>query len=70
MGASGRTFPEGDSRALTAILEQLADNQELRNSLALQGKTHAIQRYAAERLAADILDVWRSLTAAERRSYA
>lgn len=53
----GRLFPEGDSNALTAALEELADNPELRRCLASSGKRVVNERFSVRAVAEQIVSV-------------
>ncbi len=61
IGSAGRLVPEGDAAALAAVIDELAQQAELRTSLAQQGYARAISQYSVERLAADIPPIWRRL---------
>ena len=58
---AGRIFPEGDVAALARVLGELADAPAERSALAERGYQRAVQNYTVERLAADILELWRQL---------
>lgn len=70
IGSSGSIFPEGDRAALAAVLQELVDNPDLRQSLAQQGKAQALRRYAVTTLAAQIRHVWQTLAETEEKSHA
>ena len=65
IGDSGRIFPEGNAGALASIIDVLAGNATLRQSLAERGYRRALERYSAERLAADILGVWHTIAGSQ-----
>ena len=62
IGDAGRIFPEGQADALAAIIEELASNTDQRRALAERGYQRALQQYSVERLAAEILNIWRAAT--------
>jgi L-malate glycosyltransferase len=61
IGTGGRIFSEGDPEALSHILDELIARPELRLELAEQGYRRVLECYSVERLAEDVMDVWRSL---------
>lgn len=61
IGSAGRIFPEGDSEALAAIIDDLATNPMLCRTLGKLSYERATHYYSTERIAADTLTVWRSL---------
>lgn len=63
IGDAGHIFPEGKAEALAAIIEDVANDPEQRRAMAERGYRRALERYSVERLAAEILDVWRRRTA-------
>lgn len=62
MGSAGLVFEEGDAAALTAILAQLTADPALRRAKAAEGWQRVQDHYTVERIAQQLLGVWRSLS--------
>jgi glycosyltransferase involved in cell wall biosynthesis len=67
IGEAGRLFPEGDALALATVIDDLAQDPELRRTLGECGYQRALERYSVERIAARTLAVWRELIASRCR---
>lgn len=61
IGDAGRLFAEGDTSALTLILEELARQPAQRDLLCARGYQRALECFTVEQLAAQILTIWRGL---------
>lgn len=61
IGDAGAIFPESDVDALAAILNRLAANPEMLESMRERGYRRALENYSVERLAERTLDIWREL---------
>jgi glycosyltransferase involved in cell wall biosynthesis len=61
IGDAGAVFPEGDVDALAAILNRLAANAKMLESMRERGYRRALANYSVERLAERTLDIWREL---------
>jgi glycosyltransferase involved in cell wall biosynthesis len=61
IGAAGFVFAEGDAAALAAILAQLTADPALRRTKATEGWQRVQAQYTVERIAHQLLGVWRSL---------
>jgi len=62
IGDAGMVVPEGDTRALSAALQQLYDDGALRRKLAESGRQRVLERYTHARIAAATGELYRSLT--------
>lgn len=51
VGNAGLIFPEGDITVLTATLQRLLDDKELRESLVQRGFEHALETYSTTAMA-------------------
>jgi glycosyltransferase involved in cell wall biosynthesis len=58
MGQAGLTFPEGDIAALRLHLRRLMAVEDLRRSMAAEGRKRALNEYAQERVAAATRQVY------------
>lgn len=63
IGDAGLIVPEEDSDALQAGLLQLMQNDELRRDLGRRGRERVLERFTQARIAAETVDVYRSLSA-------
>jgi len=61
LGEEGRRFPEGDAGALAGILQQLAQDADLRERIAECGYRRALENYSVELVAERLLRIWRDL---------
>ncbi|MBM2810679.1 MAG: putative glycosyltransferase [Chloroflexi bacterium] len=67
VGDSGLIFPEGETAALRSAIEQLVGNPALRAELGSLGRSRALDRFTNERIAADTVNVYRTIGEANRR---
>lgn len=58
---AGFIFPEGNIDVLAAILTQLAEDERLRQASAEAGLQRVYAHYTVDRVAAQLLEVWRTL---------
>jgi glycosyltransferase involved in cell wall biosynthesis len=61
IGPGGCIFPEDDSSALAHILDELIAKPQLRLELAEIGYRRVLALFSVERLAEDVMEVWKSL---------
>lgn len=59
MGPAGLTFPEGDVGALTATLERLRADAELRAELGRRGRGRVLERFTQRRVARRTVEAYR-----------
>ena len=63
---AGRRCPPGDVAALGAALAELAGDAELRQACGRAARAHVAERFDADRLVADVDDLYRSLLGSGR----
>ena len=63
IGDAGLIVPEEDSDALRAGLLQLMQDDELRRDLGRRGRQRVLERFTQAQIAAETVDVYRSLSA-------
>ncbi len=61
IGPGGRIFPEDDATALAHTLDELIAKPQLRLELADIGYRRVLEIFSVERLAEDVMRVWKSL---------
>jgi glycogen synthase len=62
-GSNGLLINAGDVDALTAALEQLATDSDLRRSLGTAARQHIQQTYSVQRLPAALEEIYNAVTA-------
>lgn len=62
IGPGGRIFPEDDTSALAHTLDELIARPQLRLELAEMGYRRVLEIFSVERLAEDVMKVWKSLS--------
>jgi glycosyltransferase involved in cell wall biosynthesis len=58
---AGLVFPEGDTAALADRLRQLLRSPDLRRDLAARGRQRVLQRFTQAHVAAQTVDVYRTM---------
>jgi glycosyltransferase involved in cell wall biosynthesis len=66
-GETGCLVPPGDAEALVSRLRRLAERPDEAAAMGAAGRRRLVERFTAERMVADIADVYREALAARRR---
>ncbi len=64
IGAAGYIFPEGNAEALAVILDKLTADSALLRETRERGYRRVLENYTVERLAEQVLEVWRRVNSA------
>lgn len=60
-GETGFIFPKGDSCGLSAILEEVIENDGLRKRVSNQGRDYALTHFTSDVMAEKTIEVYRNL---------
>lgn len=60
-GETGYVFPKGDVNALTHILENVINDDELRSRISMAGRQYALTHFVSDVMAANTIEVYKKL---------